>query len=49
MSNTDRHLIAELADGLTRQSYNPMVVGNYCAYARGFLAFLRSMESRSRQ
>ena len=44
MSNTDRDLIAELADGLTRQSYSPVVVGNYCAYARGFLAFLAQHE-----
>ena len=44
MSNTDRDLIAELADGLTRQSYSPVVVGNYCAYARGFLAFLAQDE-----
>ena len=44
MSNTDRDLIAELADGLTRQSYSPVVVGNYCAYARGFLAFLTQHE-----
>src|SRR5580658_9160212 len=32
------------ADGLTRQSYSPVVVGNYCAYARGFLAFLAQHE-----
>jgi site-specific recombinase XerD len=40
MSKTDRDLIAELADGLAKQSYSPVVVGNYCAYARGFLGFL---------
>lgn len=40
MSNTDRDLIAELAAELTRQSYSPVVVRNYCAYAREFLAYL---------
>jgi integrase/recombinase XerD len=44
MSNTDRDLIAELADGLTRQSYSPVVVRNYCAYAREFLAYLAQHE-----
>lgn len=40
MSNTDRELIAELEVVLTRQQYSPVVVGNYCAYARGFLDHL---------
>ena len=40
MSNTDRELIAELRVALTRQQYSPVVVGNYCAYARGFLDHL---------
>ena len=40
MSNTDRELIAELRVVLTRQRYSPVVVGNYCAYARGFLGYL---------
>jgi site-specific recombinase XerD len=44
MSNTDRDLIAELAAGLTKQSYNPVVVRNYCAYAREFLAHLAKHE-----
>lgn len=40
MSSTNRNLIAELADGLTRQRYSPVVVRNYCAYARDFLTYL---------
>lgn len=44
MPNTDRDLIAKLADGLTRQSYSPVVVRNYCAYARDFLAHLALYE-----
>jgi site-specific recombinase XerD len=44
MSNTDRDLIAKLADELTRQSYSPVVVRNYCAYARDFLAYLAQHE-----
>lgn len=40
MSNTDRELIAELEVVLTSQQYSPVVVGNYCAYARGFLDHL---------
>jgi site-specific recombinase XerD len=40
MSNADRELIAELRVVLTRQQYSPVVVGNYCAYARGFLDHL---------
>lgn len=44
MSNTDRELIAKLADVLTRQNYSPVVVGNYCAYARGFLEYLARRE-----
>jgi site-specific recombinase XerD len=37
MLNTDCELIAELKIVLTSQAYSPVVVGNYCAYARGFL------------
>ena len=44
MPNTDRDLIAELAEGLTRQSYSPVVVRNYCAYARDFLSHLAQHE-----
>ena len=44
MSSTDRDLIAKLADELTRQSYSPVVVRNYCAYARDFLAHLARYE-----
>ncbi len=44
MSNTYRDLIAELADGLTKQNYSPVVVSNYCAYARDFLAYLAQHE-----
>ena len=44
MSNTDRDLLAELADGLTRQRYSPVVVRNYCVYARDFLAHLAQHE-----
>lgn len=40
MSNTDRELIAELEVVLTSQQYSPVVVGNYCAYARWFLDHL---------
>ena len=40
MSNTDRDLIAELRVMLTRQQNSPVVVGNYCAYARWFLDHL---------
>jgi site-specific recombinase XerD len=44
MPNTDRDLIAELAAGPTKQSYNPVVVTNYCAYAREFLVYLAEHE-----
>ena len=40
MLNTGRDLIAELNGVLTRQQYNRVVVGNYCAYARQFLGYL---------
>ena len=40
MSNTDLELIAELRSVLTRQKYSPVVIGNYCAYARWFLEYL---------
>ena len=44
MSSTDRDLIAKLAAELTRQSYSPVVVRNYCAYARDFLVHLARYE-----
>lgn len=37
MSHHDYELIAELKIALTKQRYSPVVVGNYCAYARRFL------------
>ena len=40
MSNADRKLIAELKAALTSQRYSPVVIGNYCAYARAFLDYL---------
>jgi integrase/recombinase XerD len=40
MSKSDRELITELKAILTSQQYSPVVVGNYCAYARGFLDHL---------
>lgn len=40
MSNADHELIAELNVVLISQRYSPAVVGNYCAYAREFLAYL---------
>ena len=40
MSDTGRELIAELKAILTSQRYSPVVVGNYCAYARAFLDYL---------
>jgi integrase/recombinase XerD len=40
MPNTDCELIAELRSVLTSQRYSPVVAGNYCAYARGFLDYL---------
>ena len=40
MPNTDCELIAELRTVLTSQRYSPVVAGNYCAYARGFLHYL---------
>jgi site-specific recombinase XerD len=44
MSSTSRNLIAELAEDLTSQRYSPVVVRNYCAYARDFLAHLARYE-----
>ena len=43
-TNTNRNLIAELAAELTRQSYSPVVVRNYCAYARDFLVYFAQHE-----
>lgn len=41
MPNTDCELISELRSVLTHsQRYSPVVAGNYCAYARGFLDYL---------
>lgn len=40
MPNTDCELISELRSVLTNQRYSPVVAGNYCAYARGFLDYL---------
>ena len=40
MSKSDRELITELKATLTSQQYSPVVIGNYCAYARGFLDHL---------
>lgn len=40
MSKSDRELITELKAVLTSQQYSRVVVGNYCAYARGFLDHL---------
>lgn len=40
MPNTDCELIAELKAVLISQRYSPVVAGNYCAYARGFLDYL---------
>lgn len=40
MSNCNNDLIKELRTVLSRQRYSPTVVGNYCAYARGFLDYL---------
>lgn len=37
MSKPDCEVITELKAVLTRQQYSPVVVRNYCAYARGFL------------
>ncbi len=44
MPNTDRDFIAELSNVLTAQGYNLVVVRNYCAYARDFLAYLAQHE-----
>jgi len=40
MPKADCELIAELKVVLITQRYSPVVVGNYCAYARGFLDYL---------
>ena len=37
MTDTDCELIAKLAEVLAHQKYSPVVVGNYCCYARAFL------------
>ena len=40
MTDTNCELIAKLAEVLARQKYSPVVVGNYCCYARAFLGYL---------
>jgi hypothetical protein len=40
MLNADYELITKLRIVLTKQRYSPVVIGNYCAYARGFLDYL---------
>lgn len=40
MLNADYELIAELRNVLTKQRFSPVVIGNYCAYARGFVEYL---------
>ncbi|SDH00996.1 site-specific integrase [Pelagibacterium luteolum] len=40
MSNTNDQLITELRTVLSSQQYSPVVIGNYCAYARGFVEYL---------
>jgi site-specific recombinase XerD len=40
MTDTNAKLIAKLGDLLTHQKYSPVVVGNYCSYARAFLEYL---------
>ena len=40
MTDTDCELIAKLAEALAHQKYSPVVVGNYCCYARAFLDYL---------
>jgi len=44
MSNTNDQFIAELKEVLTSQKYSPVVVGNYCTYARWFLDYLTQRE-----
>ncbi|MFG6084178.1 site-specific integrase [Paracoccus litorisediminis] len=40
MLNADNELIAELRTVLAKQRYSPVVIGSYCAYARGFVEYL---------
>lgn len=40
MTKADRQVITELETVLTSHEYSPVVVRNYCAYARGFLDHL---------
>ena len=40
MTDTDCELIAKLGKVLAHQKYSPVVVGNYCCYARAFLDYL---------
>jgi len=40
MTDTDCELIVKLAEALAHQKYSPVVVGNYCRYARAFLDYL---------
>ncbi len=40
MSNSNDQLITELRTALSTQQYSPVVIGNYCAYAHGFVEYL---------
>ena len=46
MPNTDGELIAELRAALIHENYSRVVIGNYCAYARGFLDYLTARKIR---
>lgn len=48
MLKADNELIAELRIVLTKQRYSPVVIGNYCAYARGFVEYRRPDEAATR-
>lgn len=40
MPNTDYESISALRRFLTERRYNPVAIGNYCSYARGFVEYL---------
>jgi len=44
MLNVDYNPISELRISLIEQRYSPVVIGNYCAYARGFLDYLAQQD-----
>lgn len=44
MTDTDCELIVKLAEALAHQKYSPVVVGNYCCYARAFLDYLAARD-----